>query len=420
METSMLGDSLTGLKVLDFSHVLAGPVASMTLADLGAHVVKIEPLDGEIGRCIGPPWLNGESPTFMSVNRNKRSLAVDLKSPEGRAAIQKMARSADVIIENFRPGVMDKLGLGFASLSEQNPRLVYCSISAFGQEGPLSSRPGVDGIIQAVSGLMSTLGEQGSPPAKVPTPIADMVTGYLATIAVLAALRRARTERGGQHLDVSLYNATIMLQQASFAAYFASGKEPERSGSAAPYACPNEAYPTADGWIMVVAYHPARWRALCELLALADDVSDDRFSTNDGRVANRDALREILSERFRARTTAEWVDSLTARDIICAPVLSYDQVMASPEYASSHLSCEVEHPVAGRLRTHRFALGPQHESNEVDEWPTPAPVTGQHTAEVLSLYGMRDDEIEELIRCGAVLDTSTRVAPPYQMEMDSL
>lgn len=402
----MLGDSLTGLKVLDFSHVLAGPVASMTLADLGAHVVKIEPLDGEIGRRIGPPWLHGESPTFMSVNRNKHSLAVDLKSPEGRAAIQQMARSADVIIENFRPGVMEKLGLGYASLSRQNPRLVYCSISAFGQEGPLSARPGVDGMIQAVSGLMSTLGEPASPPAKVPTPIADMTTGYLATIAILAALRRARTERGGQHLDVSLYNAAVMLQQTSFAAYFASGREPEKSGSAAPYASPNEVYPTADGWIMVVAYHPARWRALCELLALREYESDARFATNDGRVTNRDALRDVLSARFRADTTAAWVERLGAKDIICAPVLSYDQVMASPEYAASGLSCEVDHPVAGRMRTHRFMPGPRHEPDEATDHPTPAPVAGQHSAEVLSLYGIKDDDIEALIRCGAVLDTS--------------
>lgn len=413
----MLGDSLKGLKVLDFSHVLAGPVASMTLADLGAHVVKVEPLEGEIGRHIGPPWVNGQSPTFMSVNRNKHSLAIDLKSPEGRQAIHQMARGADVVIENFRPGVMEKLGLGYESLSQHNPRLVYCSISAFGQQGPLSLRPGVDGIIQAVSGLMSTLGQHSSPPTKVPVPIADMLTGYLAAIAVLGALHRVRIGHGGQHLDVSLYNATVMLQQVSFAAYFASGKEPEKSGSAAPYASPNEAYPTRDGWMMVVAYHPARWSALCELLNLPNLASDDRFSTNDGRVANRASLHRILSEEFCTRSTAEWLELLATRDIICAPVLAYDQVMASPEYASSDLSCEVEHPVAGRIRTHRFALGPMHGSEDL---PMPAPIVGQHTSEALSLYGMTDDEIEKLIRCGAVLDASAKAATRNDNEPEYL
>ena len=399
----MLGDSLEGLKVLDFSHVLAGPVTSMTLADLGAHVVKVEPIDGEIGRQIGPPWVNRESPAFMSVNRNKHSLAIDLKSAEGRRTIQRMARSADVVIENFRPGVMANLDLGYEALARANPRLVYCSISAFGQQGPLSSRPGVDGIIQAVSGLISTLGQPTAAPAKVPVPIADMMTGYLAAIAVLGALHRVRSGHGGQHLDVSLYNATVMLQQVSFAAYFASGKEPEKSGSAAPYACPNEAYPTRDGWMMVVAYHPARWNALCEILELADLASDGRFVTNDGRVANRDSLYEILSEKFRTRNTTDWLEVLTARDIICAPVLGYDQVMASPEYAMSDLSCEVDHPAAGRMRTHRFALGPLAGSEEA---PMPAPTVGQHTSEVLSLYGMTDEEIEELITRGAVRDAS--------------
>ncbi|QRQ85790.1 CaiB/BaiF CoA transferase family protein [Cupriavidus oxalaticus] len=403
----MLGESLEGLKVLDFSHVLAGPVASMTLADLGAHIVKVEPIEGEIGRHIGPPWINGQSPTFMSVNRNKHSLAVDLKSREGREAIHRMALGADVVIENFRPGVMEKLGLGYGSLAQKNPRLVYCSISAFGQKGPLSSRPGVDGIIQAVSGLMSTLGQHSSPPAKVPVPIADMLTGYLAAIAVLGALHRVRIGRGGQHLDVSLYNATVMLQQVSFAAYFASGKEPEKSGSAAPYACPNEAYPTRDGWMMVVAYHQSRWETLCNLLDFASLASDDRFSTNDSRVANREVLHQILSEKFLTRDTSEWLELLSSQDVICAPVLSYDQVMTSPEYSSSGLTCVVDHPVAGRMRTHRFAL---EATDGSEDPPMPAPVVGQHTSEALSLYGMTDDEIEKLIRCGVVRDASVNVA----------
>src|SRR6185312_2627133 len=205
----MIRDSLRDVRVLDFSHVLAGPVCSMMLADLGADVVKIEPPSGELGRQIGPPWINGESVANLSVNRNKRSLAIDLKTDAGRHAIREMARQADVIIENFRPGVMNTLGLDYASLEAANRKLIYCSISAFGQTGASRSRPGVDGIIQAVSGLMSTLGEPGSEPLKVPVPVADMVGGYMATIAVLAALHEVRCGRPGQHLDVSLFNAAI-------------------------------------------------------------------------------------------------------------------------------------------------------------------------------------------------------------------
>lgn len=212
----MFRQSMRGLRVLDFTHVVAGPLCTMTLADLGADVVKIEPPAGEIGRRIGPPWRDGQSVIWQSVNRNKRSLTLDLKTPAGRRAARRMARQADVVVESFRPGVMTDLDLGYDTLASANPALVYCSISAFGQAGPASDRPGVDGIMQAVTGLMSTLGEPESGPAKVQVPAADMVTGYLASIAVLAALHEVRDGGRGQHLDVSLYNATILLQQIGF------------------------------------------------------------------------------------------------------------------------------------------------------------------------------------------------------------
>lgn len=272
----MFRQSMRGLRVLDFTHVVAGPLCTMTLADLGADVVKIEPPAGEIGRRIGPPWRDGQSVIWQSVNRNKRSLTLDLKTPAGRRAARRMARQADVVVESFRPGVMTDLDLGYDTLASANPALVYCSISAFGQAGPASDRPGVDGIMQAVTGLMSTLGEPESGPAKVQVPAADMVTGYLASIAVLAALHEVRDGGRGQHLDVSLYNATILLQQIGFTSYLASGAEPQRLGSAAPYAAPNEALPTADGWIMIAAYDPARWNALCDALGAPDLSSDAR------------------------------------------------------------------------------------------------------------------------------------------------
>ncbi|MDR5761238.1 CoA transferase [Caballeronia sp. LZ035] len=395
----MIRDSLKGVRVLDFSHVLAGPVCSMTLADLGAHVVKIEPPGGEIGRQIGPPWVNGVSPAFMSVNRGKYSVAIDLKTDAGRRTVAEMARQADVLVENFRPGVMASMGLGYETLHALNPQLVYCSISAFGQRGESTRRPGVDGVIQAVSGLMSTLGTAQGDPLKVPVPVADMIGGYLAAIAVLGALHAARAQRKGQHLDVSLYNATLMLQQIGFAAFFASGSEPEKVGSAAPYACPNEAFPTRDGWMMVVAYHTARWSALCELLDAPQLEADARFASNDARVRHRAELHEILAARFEQRTTAEWIELLSARDILCAPVTTYSEVMESVEYRQSGIARTVVHPVAGCIRTHGFALGPS-DPPACDE--TPAPVTGQHTLDMLGLYGFDEETIAALLNAGVI------------------
>ncbi|AKS31485.1 CaiB/BaiF CoA transferase family protein [Mycolicibacterium goodii] len=385
---------MRGLRVLDFTHVVAGPLCTMTLADLGADVVKVEPPTGEIGRLIGPPWRGGQSVIWQSVNRNKRSLTIDLKTSAGRRTVRRMARQADVVVESFRPGVITALDLGYDTLAAANPALVYCSISAFGQTGPASDRPGVDGIMQAVTGLMSTLGDPDSGPAKVQVPAADMVTGYLASIAVLAALHEVRDGGRGQHLDVSLYNATILLQQTGFASFLASGDEPRRLGSAAPYAAPNEAFPTADGWIMIAAYDPVRWSALCDAVGASGLSSDPRFATNDDRVRNRPALRDELSRQLRTRTTHAWLDTLSARDILCAPVNGYGEVVASAEYAASGL-----HRPTGPIDTPGFVLGPAQPAGPPDTAP-PAP--GAHSAEILAEYGLSESEVMTLIESGVV------------------
>ncbi|WP_236795051.1 CaiB/BaiF CoA-transferase family protein [Amycolatopsis sp. GM8] len=390
----MFRESLRGIRVLDFTHVVAGPVCTMTLADLGADVVKIEPLAGEIGRKVGPPWLGDQSVISLSVNRNKRSLAIDLKTPAGQQAVRRMVSQADVLVESFRPGVMRSLGLDHASLTAGNPALVYCSISAFGQESPARDRPGVDGVMQAVTGLMSTLGHPDSGPAKVQIPVADMVTGYLASVAVLAALREVRDGKPGQHLDVSLYNATIMLQQVSFASFLTSATEPKRLGSAAPYAAPNEALRTADGWIMVAAYDPKRWPALCEALDAPDLPADPRFATNGDRVTNRPALREELSRLFARRTTKAWLEILAARDILCAPVAGYRDVVESEEYRASGVET-----TAGTVRMPGFVLGPSQPGAEPDR---PAPLPGEHSAAVLAEYGLSEAEVARLLDHGVI------------------
>ncbi|PSM40390.1 carnitine dehydratase [Streptomyces dioscori] len=393
-------ESLRGVRVIDFTHIVAGPVCTMTLADLGADVVKVEPLKGEQGRRIGPPWLNGESVVSLSFNRNKRSLAVDLKTEAGIEAIKRIVRRADVVVESFRPGVMQKFCLDYASLSRENPALIYCSISAFGHEGKFRDRPGVDGIMQAVSGLMSTLGEPLSGPAKVQIPVADMVTGYLAAISVLSAMHQARDGRGGQHLDVSLYNATIMLQQLGYASFFATGADAKKIGSAAPYAAPNEAFPTKDGWIMVAAYDPDRWSALCELLGDTGLTSDTRFLTNTDRVANRSELRELLSVLFEQRPTEDWLSVLPERDILCAPVSSYSEVVASAEYTDSRIETAFEHPIAGSVRLPGFVLGPSQPPP--DRPDAPPPMVGEHSLNVLTEYGFSQGELDDLLRHGVV------------------
>ncbi|HYG43813.1 MAG TPA: CoA transferase [Bordetella sp.] len=397
----MFKRSLRGLRVVDFSHVLAGPVCTMMLADMGADVIKIEPPAGELGRQIGPPWIAGESAVYLSVNRNKRGVALDLKCGRGREVARRLIRGADVVVENFRPGVMSAFGLDYDTLASGNRRLVYCSISAYGQTGPLRGLPGVDGIMQAASGLMSTLGSADTEPMKVAIPVADMATGYLATIAVLAARNAALQSGQGQHLDISLYNATLMLQQIGFASYFASAALPARTGSAAPYAAPNEAYQTLDGWIMVAAYHPKRWQALCAALGAPELELDSRFASNAGRVANRDALRCRLTPLFQQRTTQAWVSQLAQLDILCAPVAGYDDVVGSPEYAASGIDSWVQHPVAGKVRMPGFAPGPAYAAGGQDP-AMAAPTLGQHNRQVLQECGYSAAEIQALSESGVL------------------
>ncbi len=259
--------------------------------------------------------------------------------------------------------------------------------------------PGVDGVIQAVSGLMSTLGPPGSAPSKVPVPIADMATGYLATIAILAALRRAEQTGRGQHIDVNLYNSTLMLQQVGLAFFLASGEEPVKSGSAAPYASPNEAFPTQDGWVMVAAYQPERWSRLCELLQRPELKDDPRFASNSERVRNRVALNELLAESFKTQTTSVWMQQLEAGDILCAPIASYGDVTRSLQYLHSGVETSVSHPVAGIVRMPGFALGGADSSTAPHR---PPPMVGEHSGEVLMEYGLTQAEVSSLVARGMV------------------
>ena len=316
----MLSDALQGLTVIDFTQIAAGPISTMLMADMGARVIKVEPPDGELGRGLGPGWIGTDSALFHAFNRNKDGIALDLKSAEGLAVARRLIAGADIVVESMRPGVMDRLGLGYATLAADHPALVYCSISAYGQSGPYADRAGVDGVLQADAGLMSLIGVEGGEPCKVQSPVVDVMTGYVAVMGILAKLAQRQRDGQGGHLDVNLLNAALALQQSSLTSYLADGQLPVRAGSAAPYSAPNQAFRTADGWIMVAAYMPERWRRLCQTLGLPELIDDPRFATSPLRVTNRPALVEALTRVFSTRTTAQWLHVLRDADILCARV----------------------------------------------------------------------------------------------------
>lgn len=384
----MMGNSLSGIRVIDFTQVAAGPVCTQTLADLGADVIKVEPLQGELCRALAP-FVDGQSLGFLALNGNKRSIALDLKDPRQSAAALQLVASADVVVESYRPGVMQRLGLGYEDVQRVNADVIYCSVSAYGQEGAWQHKPGVDGVLQAVSGLMSVTGLADAPPCKVQVPIVDMVTGYIASIGVLGALARRSREGSGQWIDVGMFASAIAMQQMAFASFFADGVAPERIGSAAPYAAPNEALRCADGWIMVAAYHPSRWQALCSTLQCPALLSDPRFHDLAGRIAHRQELVQLLEARMTLRCRSEWLERFEAADIICAPINDYAEVVASPAFASAHIAETVHHPVAGALT---FARTPVRAVGEVPPPRRPAPLVGEHTCEVLQEAGISPEQ----------------------------
>lgn len=395
----MLRTALEGVRVLDFSQIAAGPACSMLLADMGAHVIKVEPPGGDLGRGLGPGWVGADSALFHAFNRNKQGICLDLKSEEGVAMARRLVAQADVLIESMRPGVMERLGLGYEQLRADHPRLVYCSISAYGQQGPYSHRPGVDGILQADSGLMSIIGVPGAEPCKVQAPVVDVITGHIACTGVLAKLMQRSRDGEGGHLDVNLMNCAISLQLPSIASYLSDGALPARMGSAAPYSAPNEAFETRDGWVMVAAYIGDRWDRLCHVLGRAELIEDERFASSRLRTANRPALRQELGETFRRQSTAHWLEALLAQDILCAKVASYEDLMAHPQLHANGTMTSVDVPGQGTLRMPGFPINSLQENALPHR---PAPSLGQHTREVLLGCGIGEAEIEALVVRGSV------------------
>jgi crotonobetainyl-CoA:carnitine CoA-transferase CaiB-like acyl-CoA transferase len=367
----------------------------MLLGDLGADVIKVErPGTGDDARAMAP-HVEGESAAFMTFNRNKRSITVDLKMREGVQIVRRLAALSDVLLENWRPGTAERLGLGYAGVSAENPRIIYCSISGFGQTGPYALRGGFDRIAQGMSGLMSITGEEDGPPLPVPIPISDIGTGMFGVIGILAALAaRARTGTG-QTVDASLLETPIAWSVYEAASYFATGDTPRRLGQGHRTSAPYQAFRTADGWVNLGGGSPTFWPKICQVLGVTELVDDPRFTTSGLRVQNRKTLEGLLEARFRTAPTAVWLERLESAGIPAGPILAYDEVFADPHVLARDMVVEVKHPRAGATRVLGIPLKLGTTPGSIRR---PAPMLGEHTDEILREMGYDDASISNLRR----------------------
>ena len=392
--------ALDGVTVLDLTRVLSGPYCTMMLADMGARVVKVEqPGKGDDTRAWGPPFQAGESAYFLSINRNKESITLNLKHPDGRRVLDALLERADVLVENFRPGTLERMGLGYAEVARRRPGLVYCSISGFGQTGPRRREPGYDAVLQGEGGLMSITGEQDGPAYRLGVAIADIVSGMFSAYGVAAALlARHRTGRG-QLVDVGMLDAVAAVLTYQAGIYFATGTAPGRLGNRHPTITPYESLETADGELVVAVGNDQLWRTFCGVLG-ADDLADDpRFRTNKDRVAAREMLRPMLVERLRARPAAEWLADLKAAGVPCGGVRDLEQVFTDPQVLERAMVVALDHPAAGAIRQ----LGvPVKMGGTPGAVRTPPPTLGQHTAAILGELGIGDAEAARLRAAGAI------------------
>ena len=396
---------LSGVRVVELAHIMAGPVCGLMLADMGADVLKVERLpSGDATRGFLPPDINGESAAFMMLNRGKRGVAVDLRAQAGVEVVRRLVSEADVLLENFRVGTMDRIGLGWKALSELNPRLVYWQITGFGRNGPLSEQGGFDLIAQGYSGLMSVTGEgPGREPVKVGAPVTDITAGILAAFGVTAALlERERTGRG-QLVDTSLFEAGVVQTYWQSAITLASGVSPGPMGSAHPLAAPYQALSTSDGWINVGASNEGTWLRLTEALGRPDLREDIRFKTNQARMGHLQELVDTLAPSFAKLTTDEWLERLQQAGVPVGPVASVGEMLEHPHSLARDMVIEVDHARLGSVRS--LGMPVKLSSLEKSELKTGAPVLGQHTGEVLSEFGYSQEEISEFVKDNVVFSS---------------
>ena len=396
---------LEGITVLDLTWVLSGPYGAMVLCDLGAEVIKVErPPHGDLARTTGP-HINGVSGYFMSINRGKKSISIDLAKEEGKELFLKLVEQADVVVENFTPGAMDGLGLGYEALRERNPRIIYAATSGFGQTGPDRLRPALDVVVQGMGGVMSITGHPGGPPTRPGLSLGDIAGGLFTAIGVLAALQERERSGEGQLVDVSMLDCQVAVLENAFMRYFATGDVPGPIGTRHPLATPFQAFPTKDGYLVLALWGGAenQWEMLCALLGTPELIYDERFATNEDRTENHSELEPLMFEAMKQRPTAEWLSEFDAIGIPCGPLNTIAEAAEHPQVRAREMLVEVDHPVAGKLR---LANTPIKLSRTPGGIKGPAPAIGQHTDEVLrDLLGTSDAEITKLRESGVLLET---------------
>ena len=372
--------SLHGIRVLDLSRVLAGPYCTMVLGDLGADVVKVESPEGDETRGWGPPFMNGESAYYLCVNRNKRSVIVDFKSEEGRKTLYELVRRSDVLVENFRPGTLARFALDYDAVSAINPNLIYCSITGFGQTGPLRDKPGYDFMIQAMGGLMSITGEPDGEPMKVGVAVADLFAGQNAVIAILAALQARVLTGKGQHLDISLFDSQVAMLANVASNYLVSGNLPKRYGNAHANIVPYQSFQASDAWFVVAVGNDRQFEKLSQVIGDLAVAADPQFGTNPSRVQHREALLALLKPIFLTRTAGEWLSMLEAAGIPCGPINTLDKVFSMSQVEAREMVIHMGHPKIGDLK---LVGSPLKFSDTPVDYKLPPPGLGENTEEIL-------------------------------------
>ena len=394
-------EALDGVRVLDCSQILAGPFCSMLLADMGADVIKIEkPNGGDDTRRMGPPFIDTESAAFLAMNRNKRSIVLNFKEPSGIEAMKKLVESADIMIENYRTGVMERLGLGYEDLKAINPGIIYCSISGFGRTGPYAKRGGYDLIAQAMSGIMSFTGVPDTPPVKAGVPIADMNAGMFSVYGILTAYINKLKTGEGQYLEISLLEAALAYTVWESAGYFATGEVAGPLGSSHRNSAPYQALKTSDGHIVVGAPNQPNWERLANVFGRADLIERDEYKDNASRLVNRADLEVELESTTINKTTDEWLEALEEAGVPAGPILNMEQIWANPQIQDRGMEAALEHPTAGTIKNIGLAAKLYGTPGRITE---PAPLLAQHTREVLLGAGYSHEEIAALVESGAAV-----------------